>query len=234
MNQRSMECLFAEGLLRWHSSRGERTENRFWWRKSTDPYQIFVSEVLLARTRADRVAPISRELVRRWPSFCQLSQADVSTLEQILRPLGFHRVRAKALVAAAAEVCERWGGALPMDAEFIAKLPRSGRYVANAVLAYARCERRVAVDVNVARVLSRTFGLPVGRELHKDEAMWSLASNVARCVQGCQIRELNWSLLDVGREVCTPRAPRCHICPVADICSYRRATEAKPQNSTLL
>lgn len=222
MSQRSTECRFVERLLRWHSSDQQTRRARFWWRGTQDPYSIFVAEVLLARTRADRVAKVSLDLVQRWPNFCSLASASNAELEGVLRPLGFQRVRASALRRAAHEVCERWAGALPMDESTIASLPRSGRYVANAVLAYTRCEPRVAVDVNVARVLSRTFDVPMGKELHRDEEMWNLAQSLARCVSGCQIRTLNWALLDVGRELCGPRDPHCDACPLHGLCRHSR------------
>ena len=222
MSRRSMECRFADRLLRWRSSDRRELSRRalFWWRGTQDPYSIFVAEVLLARTRADRVARVSLDLVRRWPSFCDLANANEAELIEILRPLGFQRVRANALKRAAREVCERWEGELPLDEEVIASLPRSGRYVANAVLAYVRCEPRVAVDVNVARVLSRGFDVPVGKELHRDERIWALAGRLGRCVEGCRIRDLNWALLDVGREFCKPKRPKCAACPLSGVCRY--------------
>lgn len=222
MSRRSTECRFVGQLLRWRSSDPRKLSRRalFWWRGAQDPYSIFVAEVLLARTRADRVAEVSLDLVQRWPNFCDLAGANETELVEVLRPLGFQRVRANALRRAAREVCERWGGELPLDEEVIASLPRSGRYVANAVLAYVRCEPRVAVDVNVARVLSRFFGVPVGKELHRDERMWALAERLGRCVSGCRIRDLNWALLDVGREFCKPQRPKCAMCPLSGACRH--------------
>lgn len=192
----------------------------FWWRHVEDPYAIFVAEVLLARTRADRVAKVALDFVRTWPDFCSLAKANELDLERALRPLGLQRVRALALKVAAIEVCTRWGGRLPLDEEAIASLPRSGRYVANAVLVYSACSQRVAVDVNVARVLSRFFGIPVAKELHRDENLWDFAQRLVGCISGCEVRNLNWALLDLAREICRPNTPRCTACPLSETCFF--------------
>ncbi len=221
MIRRNTECRFVAQLLAWHSSDAHRRDV-FWWRGVEDPYVLFVVEVLLARTRAERVSEVARELVQRWPEFCSLARADETELEQMLRPLGFQRVRASALKRAAEEVCTRWGGNLPLEEEKIASLPRSGRYVANAVLIYSTCARKVAVDVNVARVVSRVFGFTLVNGKDREENLWALAQRLVECTSGCEVRSLNWALLDVGREICHPTKPRCPLCPVREICHFAR------------
>ncbi len=216
MIPRRLACDFAHRLI---SRPYSESHTQFWWRGSRDPYRVFVSEVLLARTRAERVVGVSKELVERWGGFCELAGAPEEELVALLSPLGLQRVRAGALAKSARRICEEHGGKLPLEEGYIAALPRAGRYVANAVLAYVACEPRVAVDANVARVFHRVFGVEIGKELHRDEPVWALAEKVANCARGCEIRRLNWALLDIGREVCRPRTVRCSSCAAKGVCA---------------
>ncbi|MET1129152.1 MAG: A/G-specific adenine glycosylase [Thermoproteota archaeon] len=203
----------VERLLEWW----RRNKRSFPWRETGDPYRLLLAAILLRKTRAENVAPVYAALVERYPEPQRLAEASVEELEELLRPLGLHRTRARQLARLARELVERYGGRVPCAPEELAGLPGVGPYAANVVGA-AACGRRVAaVDVNVARVVSRLFGVKPRRAPHLDEAVLEAAQ---RLVEAGPPRDVNLALMDLSAKLCRPRRPRCWECPLRELCSY--------------
>lgn len=204
---------FRKWLLDW----GARHRRDFFWRsKPLSAYEVLVVEILLARTRAEAVEPVAKQLFERYPTVVDLAAAEPDDIARILYPLGLHRKRSRALVATARAVRDDHAGEVPMEIRALLRLPYVGRYAASALICFKCGKRRAVVDANVARVLRRFFGLHAPtRKLEHEERYWRLAE---RLVPRGAPREYNWTLLDLGALVCTPTRPRCLECPLAAWC----------------
>jgi len=189
-----------------------------WRTELPDPYLVLVSEVMLQQTQAARVAPAFRAFVERFPSIQALSEASRPDVLRAWSGLGYNR-RAVALQQAAREVVRCHSGSIPRDREALRTLPGVGPYTASAVAAVAFGEPIPALDVNVRRVAARArLGLEPGaagaRAVERAAAEW---------LDGEDPVAWNQAVMDLGREVCRPRGPRCDRCPVAPSCRYRQA-----------
>jgi A/G-specific adenine glycosylase len=202
-------------LLRWYDA--ERRELP--WRKTRDPYAIWVSEIMLQQTRVETVIPYWTRFLERFPDPPALAAADEDEVLACWSGLGYYR-RARLLHAGVKEVVERYGGRVPEDPEARRSLPGIGRYTAGAIGSIAFGREEALVDGNVARVLARLHGIdtPLGRA-DTERALWGEAE---RLVKGERPGDLNQALMELGARVCTPKAPRCDACPIRRPCAARR------------
>jgi A/G-specific adenine glycosylase len=203
-------------ILRW----GEANLRHFFWRQEgVSAFAVLVTEILVARTRAAAVEPVVIDLLGRFPNAGDLAKAPVREVEDILRPLGLYRKRAKHMIACADKLASAYGGSVPSDVRVLQGLPYVGRYAANAIACVAFGKPCAVVDANVARVYQRVLGLPEPPlHLHSAHALWALA---ARAIPKRRARDYNWALLDIGATICTPRRPSCERCPLRAICVSR-------------
>jgi A/G-specific adenine glycosylase len=213
---RTRDARFVEDLTRW----GRANRRSFPWRDTRHPFQILVAEVLLQRSRGRTVALVFEELFARWPDAESLARARVSSIRSVIRPLGLVR-RAETLKALASAVLER--GGVPRTLEGLLELPGVGPYAANATLAVAFGRRAGVVDGVTARVYRRYFDLQTNGPPSVDRELWSV---VDRTTPGRDVRQWNWSVLDLAATVCLPRRPRCSDCPLAERCAWSRAMRA--------
>lgn len=186
---------------------------------------MLVTEMLLRKTRAESVEPIVTELFRCHPDLPSLAQADIAELEGLLRPLGLHRIRARAIMEVSRRLLAERGGQVPEDYEALLSLPHVGRYVANAVLLFAFGQPRPIVDANVVRLFERYFRIPRPIEVHKADPLWELAE---RLTPAEQPEAFAWGMLDLGAAVCTPRRPACGRCPLRHACWAFNAGAVEP------
>lgn len=215
------ERALRRAMLRWEDAHGRR----FFWREpGMSPFGVLVVEVLLAKTRAEVVAPAAPVLLARFPTPGALARANPRTLERVLYPLGLHRKRARQLIACAAVLARAHGGVVPRSEDALLELPGVGRYAANAVLSVAFGQRRPVIDANVARIFGRVFSLaPPPPRLSAAHDLWDLA---ARLLPRRRSKEFTWALLDLGSMVCIARDPACAECPLQRLCDYS-ATRAR-------
>jgi A/G-specific adenine glycosylase len=203
---------FRRRLLEWYRRNGRDLP----WRKTSDPYHILVSEVMLQQTQVDRVLPKYEEWLQKYPTLAALASAAESDVTQTWRPLGYN-IRPRRLHAIARESMARYGGQLPSDEETLRSFKGIGAYTAGAVLSFAFGQRAAILDTNVARVLFRVF---VGRGDLKAHAMrrhlWDLSRTV---LPRAQVFDFNQALMDFGATLCTARKPGCPICPMRDGCA---------------
>jgi A/G-specific adenine glycosylase len=198
-------------LLAWYA----RHKRDLPWRRTRDPYAIWLSETMLQQTRVETVIPYYERFLARFPSVFALADAEPDEVTRLWSGLGYYS-RARNLHAAARKLADEHGGALPRDVDALRELPGVGRYTAGAVASIAFDRPAPIVDGNVARVLARCFDL---RGESTSPAMqtrlWSEAEALAR---GPRPGDLNQALMELGALVCTPRAPRCPVCPLRDAC----------------
>ncbi|MDI9633923.1 MAG: endonuclease III [Methanolinea sp.] len=180
-----------------------------------NPYQILVMTILSARTTDRSVNAIKDRLFSRYPRPADLAAADPRELEEIIRPLGFYREKARRLIGTARALVGRFGGEVPRTMDDLLSLPGVGRKTANIVLDHAfGVHEGVAVDTHVAR-LSRRLGFTRRRDPAGIER--DLMALFPRDTWG----NLNYLLIRHGRAVCTARNPSCATCPLGHLCPSR-------------
>ena len=200
-----------DALLSWY----DRAARDLPWRRTRDPYAVWVSEVMLQQTRVETAIPYYERFLGRFPTTGDLAAAAEDEVLALWSGLGYYR-RARLLHAGAREVVERYGGRVPAEAEARRSLPGVGRYTAGAIGSIAFDREEAVVDGNVGRVLARLHCIetPLGRAV-TDRALWAMA---AELVRGPRPGDLNQALMELGATVCTPASPRCGSCPVAPRC----------------
>jgi A/G-specific adenine glycosylase len=213
------ERLRAE-LLAWY--RAHRRDLP--WRRTRDPWAIWVSETMLQQTRVETVIPYWERFLVRFPDPGTLASADLDEVLGLWSGLGYYS-RARNLKRAAEEVVTRFAGRVPADPEALQTLPGVGRYTAGAVASIAHDRPAPIVDGNVARVLARLLG--IRDEIEGPAARARLWAEAEALAAGEAPGELNQALMELGALVCAPRAPRCDACPVSDACDARAAGDAE-------
>ncbi|MDX6767139.1 MAG: A/G-specific adenine glycosylase [Candidatus Methylacidiphilales bacterium] len=185
------------------------------WRRTQDPYAIVVSEYMLQQTQVSTVIPYYERWLQRFPDWATLAGAEESEVLKAWEGLGYYR-RARFLHRLAREVSGPLLGRLPREATGLRELPGIGPYMAGAVASIAFGARAALVDGNVERVFARIFALadPTDHPATK-KLMWQLAEALLP-ESGCG--DHNQALMELGAVVCTPRNPRCLICPLQKIC----------------
>jgi len=206
----------VDALLRWY--RAHRRDLP--WRRTSDPWAIWVSEVMLQQTRVETVLRYWGSFLERFPTPASLAAADEQEVLSAWAGLGYYR-RARNLRLAAGEVVQRYGGRVPASPESFSALPGVGDYTAGAVLSIAFDQTLPAVDGNVARVLARLHRLETepGSAAHRGR----LRELAGELVRGGQAGEWNQALMELGALVCVPAGPRCDRCPVQGCCEAHRA-----------
>ncbi|TPW70732.1 A/G-specific adenine glycosylase [Schumannella sp. 10F1B-5-1] len=198
------------------------------WRQPGFPaWGTLVSEFMLQQTPVVRVIPRLEEWLARWPTPADLAAAPASEAIRAWDRLGYPR-RALALHGAAVAITEHHGGVVPSDVDALLALPGIGPYTARAVAVFAYGRRHPVVDTNVRRVLARAVrgvALPgppsTTRDLAEMEAL--LPADREQSVL------VNAGAMELGAIVCTARAPRCELCPIAAACAWRAAGYPEPE-----
>lgn len=214
---------FRRRLLHWYRENGRDLP----WRRTTDPYHILVSEVMLQQTQVDRVLPKYHEWLEKYPTLDALANAEESEVAEAWRPLGYN-VRPRRLHAIARESVARYGGTLPSDEETLLSFKGIGAYTAGAMLSFAFGRRAAILDTNVARVLFRVF---VGRGNARAPTTRRHLWDVSRTVLPIQrhVFDFNQALMDFGATLCVARKPKCLICPMRRDCA---AYPFNPENES--
>ncbi len=188
------------------------------WRRTHDPYAVWLSEVMLQQTRVDTVVPYYARFLRAFPTVHALAEATEGDVLALWSGLGYYR-RARLLHEGARHVARVCGGAFPADAAGLRTIPGIGPYTAGAVASIAFGKPAPLVDGNVARVLARLFAIEDDvRGAAGLARVWALAGEL---VDEGAPGEWNQALMELGAMVCTPRAPRCSACPAHTSCDAR-------------
>lgn len=190
------------------------------WRRTQDPYRVWLSEIMLQQTRVATVVPYYRRFVRAFPSVRALAAAPLQRVLKLWEGLGYY-ARARSLHAAAQRIVREHGGRLPASARQWSELPGIGRYTAAAVASIAQGEPVAALDGNGRRVLARLAALETTTDGPRaTELLWNLAQELLdRNSPG----DFNQALMELGATVCRPKGPDCARCPLAAGCRARAA-----------
>jgi len=207
--------LLRRRLLAWYGAHRRDMP----WRRTRDPYRVWLSEVMLQQTRVATARPYYDTFLERFPTLAALARAKPPDVLASWAGLGYYR-RARHLHAAARIVMRDHAGRVPDDPAAFAALPGVGRYTTAAVLSICFDRPLAVLDGNVARVLARLFALPASlRDPAGARRLWAHAGAL---VPMRRPGDWNQAMMELGATVCTPRAPACGRCPVRDHCRARR------------
>jgi A/G-specific adenine glycosylase len=206
---------FADRLIRWHKHHGRHDLP---WQNTSDPYRVWLSEIMLQQTQVATVIPYYRRFLERFPQLDDLAAAPVADVMALWSGLGYY-ARARNLHACTQAVMTQHGGKFPRDPAVIVQLPGIGRSTANSIATICFGAHAPIMDGNVKRVLCRAFGIegfPGSGAVEK--RLWLLAAELMPARHGAIY---NQAQMDLGATVCTRGKPRCEACPLADVCVAR-------------
>jgi len=209
------DAKIGEKLLSWYDG----NKRDLPWRKTKDPYRIWVAEVMLQQTQVATVIPYYERFLARFPDVAALARAAEDEVLSLWKGLGYY-ARARNLWRGAQYVMTELNGTIPHDLAVLRKIPGVGEYTAGAIASIAFGVKAAAIDGNVKRVLARLLGYaqPVesaaAQSLFRDHLdAWQPADAPG---------DFNQALMDLGAMVCTPKAPRCPSCPLQEECEAYR------------
>jgi A/G-specific adenine glycosylase len=203
----------ADALLTWF----DRHRRDLPWRRTRDPYAIWLSEVMLQQTRIETALPYYQRFLEKFPTVADLASAEVEAVLTLWSGLGYYR-RARQLHAAARRVVEI--GGFPRTVEGLLELPGIGSYTAAAVASIAFGVAEPVLDGNVERVLSRWLALELDPKSR--EARSRMLEAAASLLDPERPGDSNQALMELGATICVPRRPRCLLCPIASGCKAAR------------
>lgn len=202
---------FKNQLIAWY----EKNKRDLPWRKTNDPYKIWVSEIMLQQTKVDTVIPYFNRFITKFPTVYHLAEADEQTVLKEWEGLGYY-TRAKNLHHAVREIVEEYNGEVPRDPVKLSTLKGIGPYTKGAVLSIAFNQPEPAVDGNVMRVFSRLL------EIEEDIAIQRTKKQFEEIVRNIIPKDdpstFNQAIMELGALICTPRKPKCEECPVQKYC----------------
>lgn len=206
---------FSARLVRWHQRHGRHDLP---WQNTTDPYRVWLSEIMLQQTQVATVIPYYRRFLARLPRLADLAAAPLGEVMALWSGLGYY-ARARNLHAAAQAVMRDDAGVFPRDPARIAQLPGIGRSTANSIATFCFGARAPILDGNAKRVLCRAFGIEGDPgESAVEKRLWALAEDLMPVGRGVLY---NQAQMDLGAMVCTRARPRCDNCPLAELCVAR-------------
>ena len=202
---------FTQTILSWYDQ-GHRDLP---WRRTQDPYRIWISEIMLQQTRAETVVSYYERFLARYPTVQDLASAPEEELLKAWEGLGYYS-RARSLQKAAKEIVARYGGQLPADLEKLRALPGIGDYTAGAIASIAFGIPAAAVDGNVERVLCRWDAIK--DEVGTPTVRRQIAARAQALVPPDRPGAFANAMMEMGATMCTPKNPKCLLCPVREGC----------------
>ena len=201
---------YATPLIQWF----KENKRDMPWRRTSDPYCIWVSEVMLQQTQVATVIPYYIHFMERFPTVSDLAKATLEEVHNYWQGLGYYR-RGENLWKGAKVIEERWQGEFPRDPKLVSEIPGIGPYTLGAVCSIAFHMPLPAVDGNVMRVMSRWYrmkddiGVAKNRKLFEEKVMENMPDDP---------NNFNQALMELGALICTPKNPKCESCPIQDLC----------------
>lgn len=212
---------FSKALLSWY----EQNQRELPWRLKlpalSPPYHVWLSEIMLQQTIVVSAIPYFFRFIEKWPSIEMLAEADIDEVLYLWQGLGYYR-RAHNLHKTAKLIASEYKGLFPSEEHLLLSLPGIGPYSASAIGAIAFNQKRLVIDGNVERVLARLFVLP----FYPKEDMPKLRSLLETLLPVKDFSAFAQAMMELGAMICTPRTPKCELCPVIEFCqAYREKTQ---------
>jgi A/G-specific adenine glycosylase len=189
------------------------------WRRTKDPYRIWLSEIMLQQTRVAAAIPYYERFLERFPDVRSLAAAPQEEILRAWSGLGYYS-RARNLQRAAQQIIAKHGGQFPTRMDDVLALPGIGNYTAAAILSIAFGKKHAVLDGNVARVLARLGAI---RGDLRESPRWQELQETADCLLDPESSgDWNQATMELGATLCTPKSPQCLLCPVAQFCKGRK------------
>ncbi len=204
-----------KALCAWY----DRARRDLSWRRTCDPYRIWVSEVMLQQTQVQTAQPYYERFIARFPDVTSLARADLQSVLKLWEGLGYYS-RARNLHKAACIVAADLGGRIPSGWNELKRLPGIGDYIAAAVASIAFGKAHAVVDGNVKRVLARLFLVDV--PINQSVAHNRFQALAQQLLDEHHPGDHNQAMMELGALICTPRAPECRQCPIRRFCKARQ------------
>ncbi|WP_018923346.1 A/G-specific adenine glycosylase [Salsuginibacillus kocurii] len=205
---------FQHDLVDWY----QNNQRELPWRKTKNPYYIWVSEIMLQQTRVDTVIPYFNYFIEQFPTPEDLALADEEEVLKAWEGLGYYS-RVRNLQTAVKEVVESYGGEVPKDRAEFRALKGVGPYTSGAVMSIAFDQPEPAVDGNVMRVFSRL--LHIEDDIMQAKTKTKFEKVIAQVIEGAPPSDFNQAIMELGALICTPKSPGCLLCPVQAYCQAR-------------
>jgi len=202
---------FAQQLLNWY----DRNHRKLPWRRTENPYHIWLAEVMLQQTQVATVIPYYERFLKFKPSIRHVAETSLSELLKLWEGLGYY-ARARNFHKAARVIVQSYGGKLPDTYQALSKLPGFGPYTTAAVLSIAFNQKYAVLDGNVTRVLCRVFKIEV--ELEQSRARKYLNELAQALIAEARPGDYNQAIMELGALICTAALPKCFKCPVQIYC----------------
>ncbi|MDH5556757.1 MAG: A/G-specific adenine glycosylase [Alphaproteobacteria bacterium] len=213
-------------LLAWYDANRRHMPWRAAPGARMDPYHVWLSEIMLQQTTVATVGPYFQSFLARWPSIADLAAAELDDVLHAWQGLGYY-ARARNLYRCAGKVAREMGGLFPDNEAGLRDLPGIGAYTAAAIAAIAFGQRAVVVDGNVERVMARVFAVREPLPGVKTK-LYELAD---RLTPESRAGDYAQAVMDLGATVCTPRKPKCLLCPWKQDCAGRDEAESLPRRA---
>jgi len=206
---------FRKQLLAWF----RQFQRDLPWRRTRDPYRIWLSEIMLQQTRVAAAIPYYERFLQRFPDVHTLAAAPQEEVLRLWSGLGYYS-RARNLQKAAQQIVAKHAGQFPKRMEDVLALPGVGNYTAAAILSIGFGEKHAVLDGNVARVVARLGA--IRGDLREPQRWQELQKNADRLLEPKSPGDWNQAVMELGATLCTPKSPQCLLCPVAQFCEGRK------------
>jgi A/G-specific adenine glycosylase len=207
----AIRSIYHQDLLDWYRNNARNLP----WRGSADPYQVWVSEIMLQQTRVETVIPYYQRWMRRFPDIQTLAEAEEDQVLNLWEGLGYYQ-RAHNLHQTAKVISEKYQGKIPKEPKQLEELAGIGPYTAGAIASIGFGEKTPLIDGNIRRVFCRFFDIstPI-QEKETESLLWQIAADL---IPDINPGEFNQALMELGALVCLPRNPNCSSCPLQTAC----------------
>ena len=202
---------FSDKIVKWYLTNARPLP----WRATTDPYFIWLSEVILQQTRVNQGLPYYEEFVRTFPSIHELAHATEQRVLRLWQGLGYY-TRARNLHKCAKAIVEHHAGRFPSSYDDLLKLPGIGSYTAAAIASFGFGKHVAVLDGNVLRILSRIFGLDIAINSPEGKKVFTRLANELLPIHSPALH--NQAVMEFGALLCTPKTPQCPECPFKSSC----------------
>lgn len=203
---------FQQDLLSWYDDNKKPLP----WRKTTEPYKIWISEIMSQQTQVETAMPYYERFMKKYPTIETLAQADDAELLKLWEGLGYYS-RARNLKIAAQEVVDKYNGKFPDNLADILSLKGIGPYTAAAIASISFGLAEPAIDGNLMRVTSRLFELDC--DISKSSSRKIFDGYLRKLISKKRPGDFNQALMDLGSLVCSPKSPKCEACPLLNYCA---------------
>ena len=203
--------MIGKKLVRWY----EKNKRDLPWRKTKDPYPIWISEIMLQQTQVKKVIPYYLRFIESFPTLKKLAKTNEDEVLKLWSGLGYYR-RARNLHKGAKLVLKDFSGKIPAEWNEIRKIPGIGDYTASAILSIAYGKPYPVVDGNVVRVASRVFGLR--GDPHSKKFQEKIRTKLESMIIKHDPSDFNQGMMELGALICAPENPKCLVCPLKQEC----------------